>query len=235
MLDLRGDNGVVVRLRPDLGKHFAEVKGFHVDAVFLHRQLIEPHGLERGGAGADAAEIEAFHAAHHPADRGEFVEVLPEFRRERMYHVRLKHRERHAVLGEHVGDRKLAAVRVAAVGKIHLADLVGIRLHQYRHARVLQRHDRAVLVGKYRHGEYHAVVLPFVLFEPAGVQEAFFPGLDAAVPGKCRVHHNVVVARVGDRFHHIVPGAVDQFAGHEAAVAERQCESEFFVELSHCP
>ena len=42
--------------------------------------------------------------------------------------------------------------------EIHLSDLVGIRLHEDRHARVLQRRRRADLIDENGHTADHAVV-----------------------------------------------------------------------------
>ena len=150
-----------------------------------------------------------------------------------MHHVGLEHGEGDFILGEHVGDGELAAVRVAAMGEVHLADLVRIGLHQNRHARVLQRDDCAVLVGEDGHGEDHAVVLALVLLQPLGVQLALGAGLHASVAGQLRVHHDVVVARVGHGLDHVVARAVDQFAGHEAAVAEAECKGHFLFHGVH--
>ena len=121
----------------------------------------------------------------------------------------LEDRERDVILTEHIRDGELAAVGVAAVGKVHLADLVGIGLHEDGNARVLQRGDRAVFVGKNGHREDHAVILALVLLEPLGVEQAFVSCLDAAVAGELLVHHDIVIARVGDGLDHVVACAVD--------------------------
>ena len=144
-----------------------------------------------------------------------------------MHDMGLEHRERDIVLTEHVRDGELAAVGVAAVGKVHLADLVGIGLHEDGNARVLQRGDRAVFVGENRHGEDHAVILTLVFLEPLGVEQALVARFDAAVAGQLLVHHDVVIARVGDSLDHVVACAVNQLAGHEAAVAEAEGKGHF--------
>ena len=144
-----------------------------------------------------------------------------------MDNMGLEHRERDIVLTEHVRDGELAAVGVAAVGKVHLADLVGIGLHEDGNARVLQRGDRAVFVGENGHGEDHAVILALVLLEPLGVKQALVARFDAAVAGQLLVHHDIIIAGVGDSLDHIVACAVDQLAGHEAAVAEAEGKGHF--------
>ena len=42
-----------------------------------------------------------------------------------------------------------------------------------------------------------------------------------------RVHHNVVIASIGDSLDHILTGAVDQFSGHKTAVTEAKCKCHF--------
>ena len=115
------------------------------------------------------------------------------------------------------------------MGEVHLADLVRIGLHQNRHARILQRDDRAVLVGEDGHGEDYAVILALMLLQPVGIELALGAGLNAAEAGQLRVHHDVVVARVGHGLDHVLARAVDQFAGHEAAVAEAECKGHLFL------
>ena len=227
MLELGQDDCIVIGLGADLLKDLRQVEGLDVDAVFLHGNLVEADGLERGGARADAAEVEALHAVDHAADRGEVAQVLLELGAQRMDNMGLEHRERDIVLTEHVRDGELAAVGVAAVGKVHLADLVGVRLHEDGHARVLQGGDGAVFVGENGHGEDDAVILALVLLEPLGVEQAFVSCLDAAVAGELLIHHDVVIARVGDGLDHVVACAVDQLAGHEAAVAEAEGKGHF--------
>ena len=227
MLELGQHDCIVVGLGANLLKNLREIKGFHVDSIFLHGQLIEADSLERGGSCADAAEVEALHAVHHAADGGKVAQVLLELGAQRMDNMGLEHRERDIVLTEHVGDRELAAVGVAAVGKVHLADLVGVRLHEDGHARVLQGGDGAVFVGENGHGEDDAVILALVLLEPLGVKQTLVARLDAAVAGQFLVHHDVVIAGVGDGLDHVVACAVDQLAGHEAAVAEAEGKGHF--------
>ena len=142
----------------------------------------------------------------------------------------LQNGEGHLILGEHIGDGELAAIRVTAVGKIHLSDFVGISLHQNGHAGILQSGDGSVLVGENRHGENHAVILSFVLSKPFGVQQTLVPGLHAAEPGQLGIHHDVVIAGVGYCLDHVVTGTVNQFTGHEAPVAEAKRKSHFL----HC-
>ena len=227
MLELGQDDCIVVGLGADLFKDLRQVEGLDVDAVFLHGDLVEADGLERGGARADAAEVEALHAVDHAADGGKVAQVLLELCAQRMHDMGLEHRERDVVLTEHIRDRELAAVGVAAVGKVHLADLVGIGLHEDGNARVLQRGDRAVFVGENRHREDHAVILTLVFLEPLGVEQALVARFDAAVAGQLLVHHDVVIARVSHGLDHIVACAVNQLAGHEAAVAEAEGKGHF--------
>ena len=227
MLELGQDDCIVIGLGADLLKDLREVEGLDVDAVFLHGDLVEADGLERGGARADAAEVEALHAVDHAADSGEVAQVLLELGAQRMDNMGLEHRERDVILTEHVRDGELAAVGVAAVGKVHLADLIGVRLHENGHARVLQRGDGAVFVGKNGHREDHAVILALVLLEPLGVEQTLVARLNAAVAGQLLVHHDVVIAGVGDSLDHIVACAVNQLAWHEAAVAEAKGKGHF--------
>ena len=227
MLEFGQDDCIVVGLGANLLKNLREIKGFHVDAVFLHGDLVEADGLERGGARADAAEVEALHAVDHAADGGKVAQILLELGAQRMHDMGLEHRERDIVLTEHVRDGELAAVGVAAVGEVHLADLIGIGLHEDGHARVLQGGDGTVFVGENGHGEDHAVILTLVLLEPLGVEQALVARFDAAVAGQLLVHHDVVIARVSHGLDHIVACAVDQLAGHEAAVAEAKGKGHF--------
>ena len=222
--------GIVIGHVLYLEEQLGEIEALHIDAVLLQRQLVKAGGLEGCGAGADAAEVKALHAVDDPADGREVPQVLLEFGRERMHHMGLEHREGYVILGEHVGDGELAAEGVTAVLEIHLADLVGVGLHQDGHARVLQGGDGAVFVGEDGHGEDHAVILALMGFQPLGVEKALVTGFDAAVAGQVRVHSDVVVTRVGDRLDHILACAVDELPGHEAAVAECQSKGHF---LSH--
>ena len=55
MLQLSHDNGIVISLFLHLGKQLAQIEGLHIDAHFLHGNLVKADSLKRGGAGADAA------------------------------------------------------------------------------------------------------------------------------------------------------------------------------------
>ena len=221
------DGRVVVRELAELEEDLGKVEGLSVDAVFLQCQLVEADRLERGRACADAADVEALHAINDTADRREVLQVLRERGAQRMHDVGLQDRERNAVLCEDVRDGELAAERIAAVCEVHLADLIGIRLHQDRDARILKSRDRAVFVRENRHGEDDAVILAVVLLEPLRVQKALVSRLDAAEPRQLRIHRDVVIARIRHSFDHVLARAVDQLAGHETAVAECQCECHF--------
>ena len=210
--------GHVLYFPDKLGK----VEGFNVDAVLLHGDFVKAHGLESSGTRTDAAQIEALHAVYHAANGGEIAQVLLERRAEGMHHVRLENGKGHLVLREYVRHGELAAVGVAAMGKVHFADLVRIGLHQNRHARVLQGGDGAVFVHKDGHAEDHAVILPLVLLEPSGVLTALVARFHRAVAGGGFLHHDVVIARVGHGFDHVVTRPEDQFSGHEPAVTKAQ-------------
>ena len=220
--------GIIVLLFAHFLEQLAQIEGFHVDAVLLHGDLVKAHGLEGGGAGTDAAQIEPFHAIDHPADGGEVTQVLLEGRGQGMHHMGLHHGEGHVVLAEHIRHGELAAVSVPAVLEVHLADLVRIGLHQNGHTSVLQGGDGAVFVRENGHGEDHAVILALVLLEPFGVQAALVTGFHAAETGQLRIHGDVVIARIGDGLDHILTGTVDQFARHEAAVAETKGKGHLF-------
>ena len=222
--------GIVVRHVLNLEEQLAQVKALHIDAMLLHCNLIKTGGFESGGARADAAEIETLHAVHNPADGCKILQVLPELRAEGVHNMGLENRERHTILREHISDGELAAKGITPMLEIHLPDLIGIRLHEDGYARILQSGDGTVFVGKDRHGEDYAVILALMLFEPSGIQQALVAGLDAAVAGQGSVHGDVVIACLGDSLDHVVPCAVDEFAGHKATVAECQSKSHF---LSH--
>ena len=83
-----------------------------------------------------------------------------------MHHMRLHDGKRHLILCEYICHGELAAESVAAVGEIHLADLVRICLHEDRNARILQCRDCSVFVREDRHGKYHAIERTLVLFQP---------------------------------------------------------------------
>ena len=190
--------------------------------MLLHGDFVKAHGLESGGARANAAQVEALHAVYHAADGGEIAQVLLEGRGEGMHYVRLEHGEGHLVLRKHVRHRELAAVGIAAMGKVQLADLVRIGLHQNRHARILQGGDGAVFVHKDGHAEDHAVILPLVLLEPSGILTTLVARFHRAVAGGGFLHHDVVIARVGYGLDHVFTRPEDQFSGHEPAVAKAQ-------------
>ena len=145
-----------------------------------------------------------------------------------MYHMGLHDGERNIVLAEYIGDGELAAVSIPAMLEIHLADLVRIGLHQNGNARVLQGSDGTVFIRKDGHGENHTVILAFMLFQPFGIEAALFAGFHTAVTGQFRVHGDVVIARIRDSLDHILTGTIDQFAGHEATVAEAKGNGELF-------
>ena len=147
-----------------------------------------------------------------------------EIRRQRMHHVGLEHGEGDAALREDVRDGELAAEGVAAVGEVHLADFVGVGLEEDGDARVAQGLEGAVLVGEDRHGEDHAVILAPVLGEPLRVEASLVARLHAAEARGLLVHHDRGVAGVLDGLGDLAAGAENQFAGHEAAVAEAKRE-----------
>ena len=59
---------------------------------FCMATLVEADGLERGGACADAAEVEALHAVDHTADGGKVAQVLLELGAQRMDNMGLEAR-----------------------------------------------------------------------------------------------------------------------------------------------
>ena len=227
-IQLGKNHSVVIRFALDLFKQLGKVKGFHIDAVLLHGDFIEAHGLECGGAGTDAAQVKPLHTVHDPADGCKVPEILGERGAERMHHMGLHDGERHIVLAEHVGDGELAAVGIPAMLEIHLADLVGVGLHQNGHACVLQGSDGTVFIRKDGHGEDHAVILALMLFQPLGVQAALVTGFHTAVTGQFGIHGDVVETCIGHGLDHILTGTVDQFAGHKTAVAEAKGKGHFF-------
>ena len=77
---LRDDLRVILAHVLNLEEELGEVEGLHVDAVLLHRDLVEAGSLEGGRAGADAAQIEPLHAVHDAADGCEVPEVLLKLR-----------------------------------------------------------------------------------------------------------------------------------------------------------
>ena len=111
-------------------KQLAEVEGLHIDAVLLQGDLIKTSGFEGGGPGSDAAEVKALHTVDHPQMAAKSPQILLKFGTEGMDHMGLQYRERYPILGEYIGDRELAAEGVAPVSKVHLADLIGIGLHE---------------------------------------------------------------------------------------------------------
>ena len=235
---------VVILFLPDLKYEFGEVETLDVDSVALQGHLVEAHRLEGRRARADAAEVEAAHAPDHAADRGKIFKIFAERLAQRVHDVRLHHRERDLVLIEHVRHRKLAAEGVAAVREVHLADLVGVCLHEDGHARVLQRRSRAVFVDEDGHAQNDAVVLPFVALQPVVVQPALFARFHRAVAGCVLVHCQILVPRVRHGFDHVLPRARDELCGHEPAVAEIECEFHFinsfnalysFLYFPYCP
>ena len=138
--------------------------------------------------------------------------------------MRFHDRERDFILCEDVRDREFSAVGIAPVLEIHLPDLIGVCLQEDRHAGILKGRDGTVLIGKDGHRENDTVIFSFMFFEPLGIEETFVSRLDAAVAGQFRIHGDIVITGIGHRLDHIFSGAVDEFSGHEAAVAERQCE-----------
>lgn len=124
--------------------------------------------------------------------------------------MRLHHRERDPVLVEYVRHRKLAAKRIAAVRKVHFSDLVGVRLHQNGHVRVLQGRHRAVLVDEDGHTQNDAVVLAFMAFQPVVILPPFLARFHRAVAGGVFVHDKRFVPRVRHRLDHVCAGSRDQ-------------------------
>ena len=175
--------GIVVPLVLHFEDEFGQIKALHVDSVALEGHLIEAHRLERRRARADTAEVKALHPLHHAADRGEVVQVFAERGAQRMHDVRLHHRERDPILIEHVRHGKFAAEGVAAVGKVHFADLIGIRLHEDGNARILQRRHRAVFIDKDGHAQNDAVVLALMALQPIVIQPSLFARFHRAVTG----------------------------------------------------
>ena len=108
---------------------FGEVEGFDRDIVLLKSDFIEARRLERRRSRADAADGEALHSADDAADGGEIVEVRLKLLSKRMNDVRRHHGKGNLALGKDIRNGELAAVGVAAMSEVHLADFVGIRLH----------------------------------------------------------------------------------------------------------
>ena len=75
---LGNDPGILYGLFPDLGKKLGKVKGFHVDTMLLHGDLVKADGLKGRGTGTDTAQVKPLHAVHHPADGGKIPEIFLE-------------------------------------------------------------------------------------------------------------------------------------------------------------
>ena len=135
--------------------------------------------------------------------------------------MRLHDRKGDFVLIKYVRHGEFAAERVAAVPKIHFADLVGIRLHEDGNICVLQRRHRSVFVDEDRHGKDDAVILPFVAFQKVVIQPSLVQRFDGAVAGRLFVHDKDFVPRFSHGFDHVRARARNEFRGHEAAVAEK--------------
>jgi len=190
----------------------------------LESDFIEADGFERGGARTDAAEVETFHALNNAADCGEVVEILFKSVGQRMNDVGLHDGEGNLVLIENIGDREFSAVCVAAVIEVHLADFVGVCLHEYRHACVLKCGNRAVFVDEYGHTEYYTIVFTLVGLEPVVVNPAFVTGFDSSVACGVFVHDEIFVARIGHGLDHVIACSGDKLCRHESAVSEVKCK-----------
>ena len=229
MLRLRDDGGIRVPQRRDFIEDFAQVEAFHIDSVFLQSDFVETNGFERGGPGTDTAEVETLHPVDNPADSGKIPEIFPELFAQGMNNVGFEHGEGNTVLSEHIRDGELAAVSIAAMGKIHLSDFIRVGLHQDRDAGILQGSDGPVFIREDRHGEDDAVILSVMLLQPFRIKKTFLPGFDSAVTGQFLFHGDVAVAGLCDGFDHFRARFINQLARHETAVGKGKGKGQFSV------
>ena len=225
VFELRKHRLVVVFFLSDLIDQFGQIEALHIDAVSLQRHFVEAHRLEGGRARADTAEVKSLHALYHAANGSEVFEVLRERIAQRMHDVRLHHREGNFILIEDVRHRELTAERISSVLEVHLADLIGIRLHEDGNVRILQCRRSAVFVDEDGHTEDDAVVFPFVAFQPVVIKPPLFARFHRAVAGEGCVHRKVLIPRARHSFDHLCACTFDEFPGHKPAVAEIQCKS----------
>ena len=135
-----------------------------------------------------------------------------------MHHKRLPGSELKIHLLKHAAQAELSAKRVAAVGKVHLADLVGIGLHQHRHVHVAQRGLDAVFVAKVGKRDDHAVILAVMLVQEAVILHALLRGLHRAEAGEGFVHHKQADVLLCGRLRHFPARVAEKLAGEKSPV-----------------
>ena len=139
--------------------------------------------------------------------------------------MRRHHRIRHLILLKYVRHGKFSAEGIPAMGKIHLSDLIRIRLHQNRNPCILQCRDGSVFIDEDRLTEDHSVILPLMGFQPLCIESALIPGLHCSVPGRILIHDQILIPCIRHRLHKILSGTLDQLCRHKSSVSKIQRKS----------
>ena len=123
---------------------------------------------------------------------------------------------------EHTAQTQPAAECVAAVGKVHLSDLVGICLQQHGHARVSDGGLDAVFIAEVGQAHDDSVVLAPMFVQEIGVDHALGGGLHRTEMGAFLWELNKLHVAAARRLAHILAGGVDHAAGKKSAVRDQK-------------
>ena len=129
---------------------------------------------------------------------------------------------------ENIFYRKLSAVGITSVFKIHLSDFIRICLNKNWLAGILKSSNSAVFIGEVWHTKYNTIVFAFMGLEPLGIFPAFLAEFHRTVTCHIHIGNKIVITCIGNSFYHFFSRACNKAFGEKTSISEIKSKCHFF-------